>query len=339
MDPLTQASVGAAVAAMLARRSETRWAVLLGALAGAAPDLDVLIQSESDPLLALEFHRHFTHSLFIAPFIGLLVAGLCKGLFYWKHWPYARMALFSVTGALTHGLIDASTSYGTLLYWPISGYRESWDIISIIDPIFTIPLVVLTTIAFVFRRPQTARSAIALCLVYLAFGAYQRTQATECAEALADARGHIPEELTVRPSFANTLLWRIVYRSGDRYFVDAVRTSPFAEPVYYPGKDVEAFGSDKAQSQLPAGTVLAEDVERFRFFSQGYLYRSPEAADLIGDLRYAMHPDSIEPLWGIRLNMDAPDSNVAFVHFRDPSKRAFARLWRMISAEPVGIID
>ena len=84
---------------------------------------------------------------------------------------------------------------------------------------------------------------------------------------------------------------------------------------------------------------MAEDVERFRFFSQGYLYRSPEAADLIGDLRYAMHPDSIEPLWGIRLNMDAPDSNVDFVHFRDPSKRAFARLWRMISAEPVGIID
>jgi len=42
MDPLTQASVGAAVAAMLARRPETRWAVLLGALAGAAPDLDVL---------------------------------------------------------------------------------------------------------------------------------------------------------------------------------------------------------------------------------------------------------------------------------------------------------
>ena len=39
-------------------------------------------------------------------------------------------------GAITHGLIDACTSYGTLLYWPISHHRESWDIISIIDPIF-----------------------------------------------------------------------------------------------------------------------------------------------------------------------------------------------------------
>ena len=45
---------------------------MLGALAGAAPDLDVLIRSETDPLLALQYHRHFTHALLIAPLIGLL---------------------------------------------------------------------------------------------------------------------------------------------------------------------------------------------------------------------------------------------------------------------------
>src|SRR5690606_29471703 len=46
----------------------------LGALGGMAPDLDVIIRSASDPLLALEYHRHFTHSLAFIPIGGLLVA-------------------------------------------------------------------------------------------------------------------------------------------------------------------------------------------------------------------------------------------------------------------------
>lgn len=335
MDPLTQATIGAAAAAMVCRRPETRHAVLLGALAGAAPDLDVLIRSEADPLFALEYHRHFSHSLFIAPFIGLLVAALFKGLFFWKHWPYRRLALFGVAGALTHGLIDACTSYGTMLYWPFHSHRESWDIISIIDPLFTIPLVLLTVVAFAFRRPGCAQVAVALCCLYLSLGLYQRSQATDFAMELAAARGHHPEALTVRPSFGNILLWRIVYREGRHYYVDAVRTRPFADAVHYPGAVVEAYRQESAQGELPPDSVMAKDVERFRFFSQGYLYRHSQQSAVISDLRYAMYPDSVEPLWGIRLNVQQPHTHVAFEHFRDPSRRAFNRLWLMIQGQPV----
>ena len=339
MDPLTQASIGAAAAALVCRRPETRRALLLGALAGAAPDLDVLIRSEVDPLLALEYHRHFTHSLWIAPIIALMVAALFKGLFFWKHWPYSRLALFAVVGTLTHGLIDACTSYGTLLYWPISSHRESWDIISIIDPIFTGPLVLLILIAFAFRRPVFARVALGLCLVYLCLGVYQREQATQFAEKLANERGHAPEQLTVRPSLANIVLWRIVYRSADKYFVDAVHTTPFSEARLYPGSVVNAFSPDSAKAILAEGSVLYQDVERFRFFSQGYLYRYPDEPDVIGDLRYAMYPDSTVPLWGIRLKPEVPREHVAFEYFRDPSGRAFNRLWSMILGEPVEPLD
>lgn len=339
MDPLTQASIGAAAAAIVCRRPETRQAILLGALGGAAPDLDVLIRSGSDPLLALEYHRHFTHSLFIAPIIGLIVAALFKGLFFWKHWPYRRLALFGVIGALTHGLIDACTSYGTLLYWPISRYRESWDIISIIDPIFTLPLCLLTVIAFAFRRPRFAQVALGLCLIYLSLGVYQRTQTTRFAHSLAEARGHRVEALTARPSFANIVLWRIVYRSGEQYYVDAVRTTPFSEPVHYVGNAVEAFSPEAAQTMLSPDSVIADDVERFRFFSQGYLYRYPNDPLVIGDLRYAMYPDSIEPLWGIRLEPNKPEAHVSLEYFRDPSQRAFHRLWQMIQGEPVQPLD
>ncbi|MGZ0706709.1 metal-dependent hydrolase [Coraliomargarita sp. W4R53] len=339
MDPLTQASVGAAVAALACRKAETRRALLLGALAGAAPDLDVLIRSESDPLLALQYHRHFTHALVVAPLIGLIVAALFKGLFFWKDWPYRRLALFGVLGALTHGLIDACTSYGTLLYWPISQHRESWDIISIIDPIFTIPLCLLTVLAFAFRRPLYAHIAVGLCSAYLLFGVYQRSQAVQIAQQIAQERGHSLQELTVRPSFGNTVLWRIVYRSDEQYYVDAIRTTPFSPPRYYSGSTVNAYRAELAAGAVPITSVQANDVARFRFFSQGYLYRYPAEPDVIGDLRYAMYPDSIKPLWGIRLDPEFPEKHVKLEHFRDPSQRAFDRLWKMILGESVDRLD
>jgi inner membrane protein len=339
VDPLTQASIGAAAAAIVCRKAETRHALLLGALAGAAPDLDVLIRSETDPLLALQYHRHFTHALLIAPLIGLLVAALFKRLFFWKHYRYRRLALFGMMGAITHGLIDACTSYGTLLYWPISHHRESWDIISIIDPIFTLPLALLSVIAFVFRRPRFAQFAVALCLIYLSLGSYQRGQATQFAAQIADERGHEPEELSVRPSLANILLWRIVYRSGDQYYVDAVRTTPFSDPKQYLGSIVDAFSEESAQIIAPEDSVLADDIERFRFFSQGYLYRYSDEVNVVADLRYAMFPDSIKPLWGIRMNPANPEDHVSMEYFREPSQRSLDRLWRMIRGESVEPLD
>ncbi len=339
MDPLTQASIGAATAAIVCQKVETRQALLVGALAGAAPDLDVLIRSETDPLLALQYHRHFSHALFIAPLIGLLVAVLFKGLFFWKHYPYRRLALFGITGAITHGLIDSCTSYGTLLYWPISNHRESWDIISIIDPIFTLPLALLTVIAFISRQPRFAQFAVALCLIYLSLGIYQRGQAKQIATYIAKERGHEPEELSVRPSLANIMLWRIVYRDGDQYYVDAVRTTPFSEPKQYPGSIVDAFSEESAQIIAPEDSVLAGDIERFRFFSQGYLSLDSDEANVVADLRYAMFPDSIKPLWGIRINPANPEDHVSMEYFRDPSQASLDRLWRMIRGESVEPVD
>ena len=66
MDPLSQAAIGAAAAQSGSKASTMRHALWIGALAGMAPDLDVLIQSNTDPLLALEYHRQFTHSLFFS---------------------------------------------------------------------------------------------------------------------------------------------------------------------------------------------------------------------------------------------------------------------------------
>jgi len=330
MDPLTQAAVGAGAAALFSRRENVRLALTLGALAGMAPDVDIWIRSDTDPLLALQYHRHFTHSIFLAPVIGLIVAGLWRLLFFWRKQSFSMLAKFAVAATLTHGAIDACTSYGTMLYWPLSSHRESWDIISIIDPIFTLPLVLLLILGFAFRRPKLAVVGLSFCLLYLSFGVFQHFRAKQFAQDLAQTRGHQPERLTVRPSFGNTLLWRIVYQSDNDYFVDAVQWAPLGDPVHYPGGSVEAFTEADAEILAGEDSVLRRDIERFRFFSQSYLFVHPEERMVLGDLRYAMLPNSLIPLWGIRLDPSQPEAHISLEYFRYPSALNRSRLWEMI---------
>lgn len=335
MDPLTQASLGAAVAVAASSRTQARWALLIGAVAGAAPDLDVLIRSSSDPLLGLEYHRHFSHALMSAPLIGLFFAALFKWLFARSAPSLSACARYAVLGALTHGLLDACTSYGTLLYWPFSMHRESWDLISVIDPLFTLPLVGLTVCALIWRQPRCAQVALLFCALYLGFCGVQHSRASQAAEQLAAARGHQPERYSIRPAFGNSLLWRMIYRFEGRYYVDAVWTFPGAEPRVYLGRSVAQFEPSDAAALVTADSVLGRDIERFRFFSQGYVSVHPSDDQVLGDVRYAMWPDSVVPLWGIRINPAHPDAHIEWVTYRDASPAARDRLWQMIQGRPV----
>ncbi len=339
MDPLTQASLGAAVAVAVSPRKQARWAVLVGAVAGAAPDLDVLIRSASDPLLTLQYHRHFSHALITAPIIGLCIAAIFKLLCFRSEVPFRNLALYGVLGALTHGLLDACTSYGTLLYWPFSDHRESWDLISVIDPVFTLPLVFLTLFAFAWRQPRFAQVALAFCALYFGFCGFQRSKATQVAEHLAAGRSHQAKNFSIRPSFGNTLLWRMIYEHEGRYYVDAVSIIPGVEPRLYEGQSVEQFTPEHAAERVDPGSVLGRDIERFRFFSQGYVFLHPDDDQVVGDIRYAIWPDSVEPLWGIRVDPAKAARHTEMVYYRDSSKAARDRLWQMILGRQVPVLE
>ena len=151
MDPISQGTVGAAFAQSTANKSNIIKIGIIGFLAGLAPDLDVLIRSENDPILFLEYHRQFSHSLFFIPFGSLIVALLIFPLLK-KSMSLKTIYMASFLGYATHGLLDACTSYGTLLFWPFSNERITWNNISIIDPLFTIPVLILIGITIKTRK-------------------------------------------------------------------------------------------------------------------------------------------------------------------------------------------
>lgn len=330
MDPLTQGTLGAVLPQSVSRPGQAGSAALLGFFAGMAADLDVLIRSSTDPLLFLEYHRQFTHSLVFIPIGGALCAlalhallGRRRGLSLRQSW------LFCTLGYATHALLDACTTYGTMLLWPFSEQRFAWNTISIIDPLFTLPLLAAVIAASVWRRPALARLGLAWGLAYMAMGLAQREAAESMGYALAAERGHQPLRLEAKPSFANILVWKVVYETEDRYFVDGVRATLW--PRVYPGAAVLKLDLDRDMPWLDRSSQQALDIERFRWFSNGYIARDPIYANRVMDIRYSLLPNEIAPLWSIELRPEARRGEHALyqVH-RDPSPDRARRLWEML---------
>ncbi len=310
MDLLTHAALGAAGAAALAPARAIRIAALAGAAAGLLPDTDALIGSETDPLLTLEYHRHFTHSLILVPVGALLAAGLLW-LLLRQRASFAQLYAYTFIGYLLSPLLDACTSYGTHLLWPFVDRPVAWSIIPIIDPVFTLLVIVPLAIALRRRRTELARLAVALAGIVLLLGVVQHERAHAEAHVLAASRGHVPERILVKPTLANTVLWRALYVSDGRIYVDAIRIGLPGNTRVYPGENALRFDA-RRDLDLPAGSILEKDVQRFVTFTDGLPVRHPTRPEIIGDARYSMLPTSIEPLWGIIVNPVSPNTHARF---------------------------
>lgn len=333
MDPITQGLIGASLPQAFARdRRVVFWAGCLGFLAGMVPDLDVLIRSPSDPLLYLEFHRQFTHSIVFIPLGGLvcaavfqLVVGRRTGMSFRSTW------LFCTLGYGTHGLLDAFTSYGTMLWWPFSSQRVALNFVSVVDPLVTLPVMVLVILSMMRKQKWFAVGALVWAGLYLGAGMVQRNAAIDMGEALAASRGHSPVRLEAKPSFANILVWKIIYEAEDRYFVDAARAT--LAPRLFPGTSVRKLEVGLDFPDLDSNSQQRRDIRRFSWFSDGFLAQDPRNPHRIIDMRYSMVPNEIEGLWSIGISATAgPETHATFETHRGDSKEGVARLWSMITA-------
>ncbi|HKL49815.1 MAG TPA: metal-dependent hydrolase [Wenzhouxiangellaceae bacterium] len=318
MDPFTQGVFGSLFAQAGARGKHVRPAAAVGFAGGLAPDLDVLIRSANDSLLAIEYHRHFTHALAFIPVAAMLVALVAWPLV--SRWrpdvKFARVFGWSLLGVASHGVLDAMTSYGTRLLWPFSDERIAWNIISVIDPLFTAPLAILLGLAVWKQSRKGARIAALWAIFYLAVGTLQQHRAEQIVGHWADNAGIEATRVVAKPSFANLVLWRGLVDDGERMHIVAVRILPGRDALVWRGSSVPHYGHDKRNGEWPEDSRLERDLVRFRHFSDDWLFRyytyDEEETRFVGDLRYAIDPASARPLWGIRLDPDRPAVPVRF---------------------------
>lgn len=327
MDSVTHAAMGAVFATALTPRlvgastphlETCRRLAIVGAVGGLLPDADAFIQSSNDALLLLEYHRHFTHALAFAPLGALLAVALCWP-FFRHHLKFSAMFVVALTAYTAHLLLDACTSYGTHLWLPFSSTQAAWQLIAVIDPVFTALLLVPLFLALRRKESKAARWALPLALAYLCAAALQQFRVETAAQELVLARGHGETTANAKPSMANILLWRSVYSHDGWVYVDAIRAGWTTK--IYTGTSAQLIDLAEARQIASGDANRLRDIERFRAFSKGYIVHDPLAPDSIGDARYAMVPNAIAPLWSIRWR--APNAPTEFIneHDRSPETR------------------
>ncbi len=328
MDPLSQACLGASLSQSFAKdKSKQRSALLIGALAGMAPDLDILIRSANDPLLFLEFHRQFTHSLVFIPF-GALLCALVFYPFIKSKLSFSQIYLFSFLAYATHGLLDACTSYGTQLFWPFSNERIAWNTVSIIDPFFTLPVVLFVLIAAYKKRPGYAQMGFAYAVLFLCLGVVQKNRAEDAVLELAQQRGHQIERMHIKPSFGNRHVWKLIYEYDGRYYVDAVKI--LWQTKYIPGTSIQKLDVKRDFPELPENSQQAKDIERFRWFSADFLAVSSEDPNMIMDVRYSFLPNRVATMWGVEIDKKHVDQHVKYDMNSRPDEKTVQRFLDMI---------
>ena len=331
MDPITQGAIGAIVATAVAPAKRVRLAAFVGWAGGMLADADIFIRSASDPLLNIEYHRHFSHSLLFIP-VGALICAAFVWMFVRKRFSFREIYLYSFLGYSTAGLLDACTSYGTQLLWPFSNARIAWNIVSVVDPVFTVSILGLIAFGFAKRQAKVSWIACGFALAYLLFGVAQNSQADGALKTLAESRGHeAANRFTVKPSIGNLALWRGIYEFEGLYYVDAIRVNYIGSGTrIYPGGVVEKVDLGNVKQTLAVDSVLSKDLERFHWFSDEYLAWHPERSKMVGDARYAVLPTSTMPLWAIEVDVDNENRHAPFINLRKTNKDTIDQLWKMI---------
>ena len=172
MDSLTQAALGAAIGeAILGKKLGNKGAVI-GAVIATVPDLDIALYLFYDKFEMLSIHRGYSHSILFSIAGAFLIAYLLQRIKWAKQVSYLRLWVFSWLALFTHMLLDTFTAYGTQLLLPFSNKRLGFDSINIIDPVYTMPLILGLLGSLIFFKSKPSRAffndaGIAISSLYL----------------------------------------------------------------------------------------------------------------------------------------------------------------------------
>ena len=310
MDPITHAASGAVAMLAMPSRPASRLAVPLAALAAASPDIDVLMANT--PMQFLLLHRGITHSLFVAPLLGLVLALVSCSL--WRaqtlgHWRFAKTWLFMTAMVLLHIWLDCITTYGTMIFLPFSHMRVRLNAVFIIDLLVTLPLLwgiwrwrakrglLLLAVAWLFAYPG----------ISIGLNAWHTAQT----RAHLAAQGRTPTEVVVLPDAFSPLFWRALYSE----------TTPNGPMVYTQGLNALGTprGPGKAATALPPS--LARDLAQQSVMADAFLQFTllPVVAPLPADMLPVDAPLAAQPT-------NSPAVSYIMVHdLRFGSSLAFVR--------------
>lgn len=280
MDSITQIVLGAAVGEAVLGKKIGNKAMVLGAIAGTIPDLDVIANYFTDTVSALEIHRGFTHSIVFAVIFGLFFGWL---LSLWdkraslKQWSWFWFLCF-----VTHPLLDAHTTWGTQLFWPFD-LRLAYKNIFVIDPLYTLPFLVFLILAMFQKRGSVKRRRFNNLGLIVSSGymlltlIFKGITYQKFVNALAEQKiDYLAVE--TKPSPMNTIMWTANVETEDAFLI--------GDYSFFDTKPIQFSSHPKNHEFL--GDLREEDkVQRLIKITKGW-YTISEKPDgiYLNDLRF-----------------------------------------------------
>ncbi len=285
MDSLTQIVLGASVGEATLGKKVGNKAMLWGAIAGTIPDLDVIGRQFLDDITALEWHRGFSHSLvfcFIAaPLLGWL-------LHQWHRNRKNEATALQWTWLffmclVTHPLLDCHTTWGTQFFWPFD-LRIAYNNINVVDPIYTLPFLVLVLMALFTRRGSEKRIrwnrlGLIISSAYMLMTIGFKWYSFKAFELSLNEQGRSYEAISTRPTMFNSILWTANVETQDSFLIG-----------YYSLLDkdqhIEFKGYPKHQERI-ANIAEKDQIKRLIKISKGwYLTQEKDGKLYLCDLRF-----------------------------------------------------
>ena len=292
MDSLSQLALGSAVSvAVMGRRTAVWKAALWGGVAGTLPDLDVFINF-GDAVSNMVLHRGQSHSLFNLTLLAPLMAWGVSRL-HGQQALLGRWWLALWLALVTHPLLDYFTVYGTQLLQPFSNYPFGLGSMFIIDPLYTLPLIVGVVAAVARKQFAGLRwnsVALAISCLYLGWSVVAQQMVKSVVQDDLAARGITGAKVLVTPAPLNTVLWRVVimrqdqqlegYEEGFYSLLDADRRIKF-----------DAFPSS---AKLRQDLAANPDVQRMAAFTHGFFsMKQLSSKAVLTDLRMGQEPNYV----------------------------------------------
>ena len=289
MDSITHLFLGGALAAAIAPAKHRRAALLAGAAINTLPDLAVipLFTLSSDPVVHMTWHRAATHSLLVLPFVAWALWWLLKSRWAPVRDDPRRGFWMILVTLLAHPLIDACTVYGTQLWWPLPVPPAMWSSLFIIDPLFTLPLVLACVLAWAWKERERATRALTVGLVlaggYVGWSLAAKAMVDRAAQQALAAQGLGDAPRFSVPMPFNTLLWRVVAMTPDG-FVEGERS-------LWADRGPMVFRTHRSDTQALAEVAEHPSVARLLWFNHHFAKASVEGDKLVlADLRMGLEP-------------------------------------------------
>jgi len=288
MDSFTQALLGSAIAESVIGKQVGRKASLWGAFLGVLPDLDFVVRY-SNPVDSFTYHRSYSHSLLVFIALVPLLVWLIRKLHPASAQQTAAWTAVVTLCLVTHVLLDTLTIYGTQLLWPLSEYPFGIGSVFIIDPLYSLPLLI-GCIAVLLTRGATARrilqAGLVLSTVYLLWGLLAQHIMHNRIQQHLDELAPGIHRVTLTPAPFNSLLWRFIVRVEGGYY------EGFMSFFDAPGKPAMQFHASR--DELIPGLQNMPSAARLMWFSKGqFSITQQQDSIIISDLRMGVEPDYV----------------------------------------------